>query len=236
SVSYGLRQSQTVTVPISNNGALPQWMRRSLPWSVGESAARGVCDEVVAEEPGPSRVSAFVLPACLACWHAWHFRWRPAREAPVKKTVAPLRHPHGRPSQTIITPGRKRPACAVIMWTDKRTLPQVGQENVNPPLAGRKGVAVLTSGRGSGGGGGGPATAVREGRRHRHRGFLVIRRARAGLSKSGQVSHRACAEIRHSGHDVRVNTRNRVLPHRQPPVTRCARLPFPPGLPFSTAT
>ncbi|RNC34182.1 mucin-associated surface protein (MASP), partial [Trypanosoma cruzi] len=44
-----------------------------------------------------------------------------------------------------------------------------------------------------------------------HRGFLVIRRARAGLSKSGQESHRACAQCRHSGTDVRVNTRNRVL-------------------------
>ncbi|ESS55664.1 hypothetical protein TCDM_12850 [Trypanosoma cruzi Dm28c] len=33
----------------------------------------------------------------------------------------------------------------------------------------------------------------------------------AGLSKSGQELHRACAEIRHFGHDVRVNTRNRVL-------------------------
>ncbi|RNC56202.1 putative thimet oligopeptidase, putative,metallo-peptidase, clan MA(E), family M3 [Trypanosoma cruzi] len=42
-------------------------------------------------------------------------------------------------------------------------------------------------------------------------GSLVIRRARAGLSKSGQESHRACARCRHSGHDVRVNTRNRVL-------------------------
>ncbi|ESS60700.1 hypothetical protein TCDM_11755 [Trypanosoma cruzi Dm28c] len=58
SVSYGLRQSQTVTVPISNNGALPQWMRRSLPWSAVESAARGVRDEAVAEKPGPSRVPA----------------------------------------------------------------------------------------------------------------------------------------------------------------------------------
>ncbi|RNC42486.1 mucin-associated surface protein (MASP), partial [Trypanosoma cruzi] len=33
----------------------------------------------------------------------------------------------------------------------------------------------------------------------------------AGLSKSGQESHRACAQCRHSGTDVRVNTRNRVL-------------------------
>ncbi|RNE99361.1 hypothetical protein TcG_12023 [Trypanosoma cruzi] len=82
---------------------------------------------------------------------------------------------------------------------DKRTLPQVGQEDVNPPLAGRQGVAVLTSGGGSGGGSGGPATAVREGRHHRHRGFLVIRRARAGLSKSGQESRRAFAQCRHSG-------------------------------------
>ncbi|RNC41499.1 hypothetical protein TcCL_NonESM08920 [Trypanosoma cruzi] len=72
-------------------------MKRSSPWSVGESTARGVCDEAVAEEPGPSRVPAFVLPACLACWHAWQLRWRPAHEVPAKKTVAPLRHPHLRP-------------------------------------------------------------------------------------------------------------------------------------------
>ncbi|RNC42495.1 hypothetical protein TcCL_NonESM07845 [Trypanosoma cruzi] len=32
-----------------------------------------------------------------------------------------------------------------------------------------------------------------------------------GLSKSGQESHRACAQCRHSGTDVRVNTRNRAL-------------------------
>ncbi|RNC51468.1 hypothetical protein TcCL_ESM11408 [Trypanosoma cruzi] len=31
------------------------------------------------------------------------------------------------------------------------------------------------------------------------------------MSKSGQESHRACARCRHSEHDVRVNTRNRVL-------------------------
>ncbi|RNC43322.1 hypothetical protein TcCL_NonESM07036 [Trypanosoma cruzi] len=52
--------------------------------------------------------------------------------------------------------------------------------------------------------------SVRE-RRHRHRGSLVIRRAHAGLPKSGLGSHRACARCRHSGTDVRVNTRNRVL-------------------------
>ncbi|RNC34638.1 hypothetical protein TcCL_Unassigned02552 [Trypanosoma cruzi] len=184
-------------------------MNRSLPWSVVGSAARGVCDEAVAKAPGPSRVPALLLPACLACRHAWQLRWRPARKAPVKKTVAPLRHPHGRPSPTIITPGRARRACAIILWTDKRTLPKIGQEDVNPPLAGRQGVAVLTSGRGSGRGG--PVTAVSEGRRHRHRGPLVIRRARAGLSKSGQESHRASARCRHSGRDVRAKTRNRVL-------------------------
>ncbi|EAN98842.1 hypothetical protein Tc00.1047053506767.410 [Trypanosoma cruzi] len=32
-----------------------------------------------------------------------------------------------------------------------------------------------------------------------------------GLSKSGQESHRTFARCRHSGHDVRVDTRNRVL-------------------------
>ncbi|KAF8277460.1 hypothetical protein TcBrA4_0111520 [Trypanosoma cruzi] len=82
---------------------------------------------------------------------------------------------------------------------EKRTQPQIEQENVNPPLVGRQGVAAFSCGRGSGGGRGGPVTAVREGRHHRHRGLLVIRRARAGLSKSGEESHRACAKIRHSG-------------------------------------
>ncbi|KAF8284868.1 hypothetical protein TcBrA4_0043150 [Trypanosoma cruzi] len=42
-------------------------MRRSLPCSAVESAARGVRDEAVAEKPGPSRVPALcflrVLPA-----------------------------------------------------------------------------------------------------------------------------------------------------------------------------
>ncbi|KAF8286488.1 hypothetical protein TcYC6_0020600 [Trypanosoma cruzi] len=61
------------------------------------SAALGVCDEAVAEGPGPPRMPAFVLPAFLACWLAWIFRWQPAREAPAKKTVEPLQHPHGRP-------------------------------------------------------------------------------------------------------------------------------------------
>ncbi|RNC48051.1 hypothetical protein TcCL_NonESM01978 [Trypanosoma cruzi] len=42
-------------------------------------------------------------------------------------------------------------------------LPQVGQENLNPPLAGRQGFAALTSGRGSGGGSGGPVSSVRKG-------------------------------------------------------------------------
>ncbi|RNC39788.1 hypothetical protein TcCL_NonESM10817 [Trypanosoma cruzi] len=131
-------------------GVLPRWVKRSLPWSVGGSAARGVRDEAVAEVPGPSRVPAFVLPACLACWHAWRLRCQPAREAPVKKTVKQSRHPHGRLSQTIGTPGRARRACALILWMNDRTLPQIGQEDVNPPLAGRQGVAVLTSGRSSG--------------------------------------------------------------------------------------
>ncbi|KAF8304019.1 hypothetical protein TcYC6_0038400 [Trypanosoma cruzi] len=128
-------------------------MKRSLPWSVGDQPAHGVCDEALAEEPGPSRMPAFVLPACPVCWYAWFLRWRPAREAPVKKTVEPLWHPHGRPSPTIGTPGRALPACAIILWMDERALPQIGQDDFNPPLAGRKEVAVLTSGRGDGGGG-----------------------------------------------------------------------------------
>ncbi|RNC53158.1 hypothetical protein TcCL_ESM09542 [Trypanosoma cruzi] len=178
---------------------------------------------------------AFVLPACLSCWRAWIFRKRTAREAPVKKTVEPLRHAKLRPSPTIGTSGRALPACAVILRTNERALPQIGQDDFNPPLAGRKGVAALTSGRGHGGGSGGPTSSVKKGRRHRHRGLLVICRARAGLSKSGQVSHRACARSRHSGHDARVDTRNRVL---ATPTSAChavcARLPFPPALPLSS--
>ncbi|EKF28711.1 hypothetical protein MOQ_007534, partial [Trypanosoma cruzi marinkellei] len=159
-------QSQFPTTRI-----FPQWMRRTFPWSVGVSAARGVCDEAAAKGPGPSRVPAVVLPVCPACWHAWRFRWRPARKAPVRKTVAPLRHPRVSPYPNIGTPGRARRACVLILWTERRTLLQVGQDDVNPLLAGRQGVAVLTSGRGSGGGGGGPVSSVRQGRHHRHRGF-----------------------------------------------------------------
>ncbi|RNC53487.1 hypothetical protein TcCL_ESM09192, partial [Trypanosoma cruzi] len=197
------------------------------------SAARGVSDEAVAEAPGPSRVPAFVLPASLACWHDWQLRWRPARKAPVRKTVAPLWHPHVKPSQSIGTPGRARQACALILWTEECAPPKIRQEDVNPPLAGRKGVAVLTSGRSSGGGG--PSSSVGKGRHSRHRRVACdLHGACAGLTKRGQESHRACAPCRHSGNDFRVDTRYGVLPHRQPPVTRCARLPFPPGRPSSS--
>ncbi|EKG03720.1 hypothetical protein TCSYLVIO_005228, partial [Trypanosoma cruzi] len=118
-----------------------------------------------------------------------------------------------------------------MLWTDERTLPQVGQEDVNPPLAGQQGFAVLTSGGDSGGGSGGPLTSVREGRHHRHRGLLLIRRARAGMSRSGQESHRACALCRRSGHDVRAVPGIQSLPHRQVPAMRCTRLPFLLGIP-----
>ncbi|RNC33453.1 thimet oligopeptidase [Trypanosoma cruzi] len=110
-------------------------------------------------------------------------------------------------------------------------MPQVGQEDVNPPLAGRQGVAVPTSGRGSGGGSGGPVSSVREGRHHRHRGLFVIRRARAGMSRSGQEPHRACAQSRHSGHDAQVVTGIESPPHRQVPAMRCTRLLFLLGIP-----
>ncbi|RNC41053.1 hypothetical protein TcCL_NonESM09425, partial [Trypanosoma cruzi] len=50
-----------------------------------------------------------------------------------------------------------------------------------------------------------------EGRHNRHRELLVICRARAGLSKRGQESHRACTECRHSWHYFRVDTRNGAL-------------------------
>ncbi|KAF8277577.1 hypothetical protein TcBrA4_0111130 [Trypanosoma cruzi] len=75
---------------------------------------------------------------------------------------------------------------------EKRPLPQVGEEDVNPPLAGRQEVAVLTCGRGSGGGRGEPATAVMEGRRHRHRGLLVIRRACGPVEERAGVASHLC--------------------------------------------
>ncbi|RNC54388.1 hypothetical protein TcCL_ESM08189 [Trypanosoma cruzi] len=133
------------------------------PVSRRGSAALGVCDEAVAEEPGPSRMPALVLPACPVCQYSWRLRWQPAREASVKKTVEPLRHAKLRPSPTIGTPGQARRECALILWTDEHTLPQFGQDDFNPPLAGRKEVAVLTSGRGSGGGRGRTFSSVKRG-------------------------------------------------------------------------
>ncbi|ESS63062.1 mucin-associated surface protein (MASP) [Trypanosoma cruzi Dm28c] len=63
---------------------------------------------------------------------------------------------------------------------------------------------------GSGGGRGGPVSSVRKWRRHRHRGFLVTRRARRPVEERAGVASRLCAEPP-LGNDVRVNTRNRVL-------------------------
>ncbi|KAF5213636.1 hypothetical protein ECC02_013831 [Trypanosoma cruzi] len=51
---------------------------------------------------------------------------------------------------------------------DERTPPQVGKEDVNPPLAGRQKFAAFTSG-GPGGSSGGPTSSIKKGRRHRHR-------------------------------------------------------------------
>ncbi|ESS63006.1 hypothetical protein TCDM_09272 [Trypanosoma cruzi Dm28c] len=79
-------------------------MRRSLPWSVGDQ-------QHVASVMRRWRKSLVHLEYPRLCF----LRVSPAgmlgnfggdlRAAPVKKTVAPLWHPHGRPSQTIITPG-----------------------------------------------------------------------------------------------------------------------------------
>ncbi|RNC54286.1 hypothetical protein TcCL_ESM08315 [Trypanosoma cruzi] len=90
---------------LSTTKAFPQWMKRSIPWFVVGSAVRGVCDEVVAEEQWLSLELADVLCPFFSRRYAWHFRWRPAREAPVKKTLAPLQHPRARTSSTIGTPG-----------------------------------------------------------------------------------------------------------------------------------
>ncbi|KAF8297663.1 hypothetical protein TcYC6_0078300 [Trypanosoma cruzi] len=58
--------------------------------------------------------------------------------------------------------------------------------------------------------------------------LIVIRRARAGPSKSGQESHRTCAQSRDSMPDVCLDTRDVFfffLLHRRALVVRCARLP-----------
>ncbi|RNC39916.1 hypothetical protein TcCL_NonESM10679 [Trypanosoma cruzi] len=44
-----------------------------------------------------------------------------------------------------------------------------------------------------------------------HKGPIVTRRTRAGLSKSGQESRRACARCCGSGQNVRADAGNRVL-------------------------
>ncbi|EKF28868.1 hypothetical protein MOQ_007366, partial [Trypanosoma cruzi marinkellei] len=94
-------------------------------------------------------------------------------------------------------------------WSDERTPPQIGQEDVDPPLAGRLGLAPLTSVTCSGGGGGGSASPAKEGTAPpTNNGLIVIRGARAGLSRSGQESHRTSAQC----HDSR---RRRPSRHRE---------------------
>ncbi|ESS62503.1 hypothetical protein TCDM_09838 [Trypanosoma cruzi Dm28c] len=51
------------------------------------------------------------------------------------------------------------------------------------------------------------------------------------MSRSGQESHRACAQSRHSGHDVRAVQGIQSLPHRQVPAMRCTRPSFLLGIP-----
>ncbi|EKG02360.1 hypothetical protein TCSYLVIO_006615 [Trypanosoma cruzi] len=121
------------------------------------------------------------------------------------------RHPHVRPCQTIGTPGRARRTCALILWTNGRTLPQIGQEGVHQPLAGRQGVAALTSGRGSGGGSGGPASSVKKGTAPpTQRVACGPQGARRPVEERAGVASRLCGDPP-LGNDVRVNTRNRVL-------------------------
>ncbi|EKF30701.1 thimet oligopeptidase, putative,metallo-peptidase, clan MA(E), family M3, putative [Trypanosoma cruzi marinkellei] len=101
-------------------------------------------------------------------------------------------------------------------WADERTPPQIGLDNVNPPLAGRLGLAPLTSVTCSGGGGGGSA---KEGTAPpTNNGLIVIRGARAALPKSGQESHRTSARCHDSGHDVRVDVGNKA---HATPTTAC---------------
>ncbi|RNE99706.1 hypothetical protein TcG_11910 [Trypanosoma cruzi] len=97
---YSVVRAGAVTnsrIPVLNDEGIPAVNEAESPVVRRGSAARGVCDKAVAEEPGPSRVPALVIPACLACWHAWFLLWRPVPGALAKKTVAPSRHPHVRP-------------------------------------------------------------------------------------------------------------------------------------------
>ncbi|KAF8307070.1 hypothetical protein TcBrA4_0020810 [Trypanosoma cruzi] len=142
-----------------------------------------------------------------------------------KKTLAPLWHPHPRPSQNIRNASRARRTCALILWTDERTLLQIGQENLNPPLAGRQGFAVLTSGRVLAEASG-PFSSVRKGRHHRHRRLLLIRRARAGMSRVGRDRTVPVRRAATRGTMSESCQEYQSLPHRQAPAMRCTRLSF----------
>ncbi|RNF10310.1 hypothetical protein TcG_09751 [Trypanosoma cruzi] len=97
-----------------------------------------------------------------------------------------LQNPHLRPSVTIGVSELVRRACASILWTNEKTLLQLGQVDVDLLLVVLRGGAVDTPGGGSGGGRGGPVSSVWEGRHHQHNELLVIRRACAGQPRSGQ--------------------------------------------------
>ncbi|KAF8277658.1 hypothetical protein TcBrA4_0110550 [Trypanosoma cruzi] len=225
------KQSQSI---FSMTRAFPQWMRRSLPWSVRNQLH-------VASVMRRWRKSLVHLECPRLCflralpyWHAWIFGGD-QRKAPAKKTVAKQsRHPHVRPCQTTGTPGRARRACAVILWTDERALWQIEQEDFDPPLAGRQGVAVLTSGRGSGGGRGGPVSSVKKGTAPPAQrvpcdpqGARACRRV--GRSRIAPVRG-AATRARCPGQHQEQSPR-----HSEKRLSRGVRLPFPPGISFSTA-
>ncbi|RNE96573.1 hypothetical protein TcG_12950 [Trypanosoma cruzi] len=183
-------------------------MRRSLPWSVGD-------EQHVASVMRRWRKSLVHLECPRLCF----LRALPAgmlgssvatcARDTCKEDGETIAASACEACQTIGTPGRARRACAVILWMNERTLRQIGQENVNPPLAGRQGVAVLTSGRGSGGGSGGPASSVKKGTAPPTQRVTCDRRARGPVEERAGVASRLCGDPP-LGHDVRVNTRNRV--------------------------
>ncbi|EKF28198.1 hypothetical protein MOQ_008063, partial [Trypanosoma cruzi marinkellei] len=133
---------------------------------------------------------------------------QPARRALVLETAGPLRNPHARPFLNDWSARVKTSGVRLIHWTEETPPPPIGRDDVDLLLVILRGGAVETPGGGSGGGRGRPASSASEGQHRRHEGLLVIRRARAILPKSGQESHRSCAQSRDSLPDVWLDTRN----------------------------
>ncbi|RNC46475.1 hypothetical protein TcCL_NonESM03732 [Trypanosoma cruzi] len=122
-------------------------MRHSFPWSVGD------------QQPVPSvmrrrRKSLFHIEFPRLCF--LHVRSAGMIGTfggdPSARRLLGGRWRHcGVRMQGVLRPSEHKAENALILWTDEKTLPQTGQENVNPALVGQQRFAVLTRGGGSGG-------------------------------------------------------------------------------------